>query len=118
MQLYARKTYKARLQMRHNAESRSIKVILAAAWRSVAPDLISANASLERLNAAELVWFLLMCFVKGGFTAEYITDFTVGSNSRLTFTIVLRGRIMVYFISHNLSKAFNNLSNGKERTGQ
>lgn len=102
--------------MRHNAKSRSIKIILDVAWRSVAPDLISINASLERLSADKLIWLLLKLSVKGGFTAEYITVFTVGSNSRLTFTIFLRGRVMIYFISYNLFKAFNNLSDGKKWT--
>lgn len=96
-------------------ESRSIKIILAFAWRSVAPDLISTNVTLERLSADKLIWLPLKLTVKGDFTAKCITVFTVGSNPRLTFTISLRGRVMIYFISHNLPKAFNHLSDGGKK---
>lgn len=114
-QLYAWKTYKALSQIRYNAEFRSIKIIPASACCSVSPDLISTNVSLERLNAGKLIWLLLKLIVKDGFTGEYITVFTVGSNSRLTSPVFLLGRIMIYFISYNLSKAFHNLANGKKK---
>lgn len=109
VQLYAWKPHKALSQIRYNTEFGSIKIIWAAACCSVSPDLISTDMSLERLDAGKLI-------VRDGFRGDYITVFTAASNSRLTFTIFLLGRIMIYFISHNLSKASSNLSNGKKWT--
>lgn len=116
VQLYAWKSYKAVAQIRSNTEFGSIKIILAAACCSVSPDLISTDMSLERLDAGKLIGLLLKLIVKDGFRGDHITGFTVASNLRLAFTIFLLGRIMIYFISHNLSKASSNLSNGKKWT--
>lgn len=114
VQLYAWNPYKALAQIRSNTEFGSIKIILAAACCSVSPDLISTAMSLERLDAGKLIGLSLKLIVKEG--GDHITGFTAASKSRFTFTIFLLGRIMTYFISHNLSKAFSNLSNGKKWT--